>query len=104
MKVTDGRVLGGMSSREDRPEWGTGCPFLPRTESALDLPRGDVASHKGQERNLQALARLWNSRNLGSGPDCQCQGQGEETQLCLCPNWRVGSQSAQGLRTSKAEK
>ena len=44
VKVTDGRALGGMSSREDRPEWGTGCPFLPRTESALDLP-GEMWHH-----------------------------------------------------------
>lgn len=83
---------------------GYRMPVSAQDRICLGPARGDVASHKGQERNLQALARLWNSRNLGSGPDCQCQGQGEETQLCLCPNWRVGSQSAEGLRTSKAEK
>ena len=82
---------------------GDGMPASAQDRICLEAARGNVAPH-GQERNLQALARLWNSGNLGSGPDCQCQGQGEETRLCLCPNWRVGSQSAQGQRTWKAEK
>ena len=51
-------------------------PVSAQDRICLGPARGDVASHKGQERNLQALARLWNSRNLGSRP-----GEGNGTPL-----------------------
>lgn len=64
-------------------------PFSPVREAA--------APSKGQERETSdcSLVRLWNRMNLGRRQSCQSQGQGEETQLCLCPNWRVRRQTGQ---------
>ena len=55
---------------------GDGLPVSAQDRICLGPARGDVASHKGQERNLRALARLWSSRNLGSRP-----GEGNGTPL-----------------------
>lgn len=87
----------GMISGEGRPLSGTGHPLLRRVESTSVLPGG-----QGGQREKPPGVGLWNSRNLERRQSCQ--GQGEETQGCLCPGWNSRRQRALGLRTLKAKK
>lgn len=94
------RALSGRQSGKYRWLSRAGYPLLQRMESSSILRRGQ----KGWREKPPELVRLWHSRNLGREQSCQWQGQGEESQVCLCPDGKVRSQRVQGLRTLKAKK
>uniref|UniRef100_A0A2R8M8C0 Regulator of G protein signaling 6 n=1 Tax=Callithrix jacchus TaxID=9483 RepID=A0A2R8M8C0_CALJA len=80
---------------------------LPSPRDGLREEQSLPQSHVGSSNTAAegARKRASNGRSLARGQHCQCQGQGEEIQLCLWSRLESSkrSQSTPSLRTSKTK-